>query len=320
MPNKLLKSLTQVLLYSNEPGLQYKAVHQLHKLYSDATGINAGDVSDAFIHLPSGKAVSPVSAAHCLLEYKRTAIFLRGIYKAILHLRQKSTAQKIHILYAGSGPFASLVTPLTTLFAPDEICFDMLDINPVSLNAVKRLYNKLDLLPYINRFIEADATAYQIDKNEAVHLVISETMNRALEKEPLVYIMQNLIPQLHGDSIFIPQAITISSCLSRSVKELPEMATGLRPGGAIPGIVYRVKQADPTPTSTIMVKIPVKNNNDKSLFLLTTIDVFDDEVLALNDCSLTLPKFITSIEGHEGKSVHFEYIMDRNPRFEAVIS
>jgi len=58
---------------------------------------------DKDIMLPSGKAISAAAAAHCLLEMKRTAVFLRGIHKAILHKLKEKKGSQLRILYAGTG-------------------------------------------------------------------------------------------------------------------------------------------------------------------------------------------------------------------------
>lgn len=313
--NKQLESLSKILLQSDNPGLLRNTVHQFHELYSLLCGINAGDITDDTIFLSTGKAISPISAAHCLLEYKRTTVFFRGIYKAILSVQKSFPGEKINILYAGSGPYASLVTPLTSFFTADELCFDILDINPVSLKAVKELYTKLGLLSYINSFIEADATKYRIEENRVIHIVISETMNRTLEKEPLVHIMQNLIPQLQEKCVFIPQSVKITACISLPEKAGISLADEILLESEFISDIYTVTQADCQPDNRAVIKIPGDIKKDKCLYLLTSIKVFDDEALMVHDCSLTLPKFISATDGHAGKQVGFEYIPDELPKF-----
>ncbi len=313
--NKQLESLSKILLQSDNPGALRNTVHQLHDLYSSLCGINAGDITDDTIFLSTGKAISPISAAHCLLEYKRTTVFFRGIYKAILNIQKSFPGEKINILYAGSGPYASLVTPLTSFFTADELSFDILDISSVSLNAVKDLYTKLGLLSYVNSFIEADATKYRLNKDKVVHIVISETMNRALEKEPLVHIMQNLIPQMKETSIFIPQSVKITACISLPEKRGRPLMDEVLSESELVGKVYTISQADCNPSNYADIKIPEEVKKDKSLYLLTSINVFDDEELQFHDCSLTLPKFISTTNDHAGKYANFEYIPDELPRF-----
>lgn len=99
------------------------SLQELHELYATITGIRAGDITDKSIYLPSGKAVSSICAAHCLLEFQRTATFTRGIYRAVLALRQDFPGEQFRVLYAGCGPYATLVTPLTALFLPARSVF-----------------------------------------------------------------------------------------------------------------------------------------------------------------------------------------------------
>jgi hypothetical protein len=146
---QILSQAAQALLFSNSYKDIYDAVHQLHNLFAPITHISAGSVEDQDIYQPSGKAISPTKAAHCLLEFQRTTKFIRGIYKAILQLQADYPDTIINILYAGTGPYATLVTPLTAVFSVQQVAFYFLDINEISLNAVKNLYNELGLSAYV---------------------------------------------------------------------------------------------------------------------------------------------------------------------------
>src|SRR5471030_2877346 len=120
----ILEKSTQTLLFKPENFKDiYDDLHELHDLYALHTGIRAGDINDSDIYLPSGKAISPVKAAFCLLEIQRTAVFIRGIHNAILALKEQFKGEQVHILYAGCGPYATLLTPFTTRFSADEITF-----------------------------------------------------------------------------------------------------------------------------------------------------------------------------------------------------
>ena len=203
--------ITHTILFEKENyGKLYEVLHKLHDYYAYVTGIAADHTVDNNIFLPTGKAIAPAQAATCLLDIQRTAVFTRGIYKAI-HQLKPSVDGPINILYAGCGPYATLLTPLTTQFGPHEVQFYMLDINPESLDATKALYQQLQAENYIAGYICDDAATFKIDF--PAHLIVSECMQKALAKEPQVAVMQNLIPQLPEHGIFIPQEISVTALL-----------------------------------------------------------------------------------------------------------
>jgi len=189
-----------------------QSVDSLYELFKSITGIDFTKWSDADIHLPSGKAISAEGAAHCLLEFKRTAIFLRGIKQAI-DSKVDSNKRQVKILYAGCGPYATLITPLLPYYSADRINVTLLDVNSVSLNSAEKLINEFGLGDYIDQFVLDDAATYKVDR--LYDIVISETMQAGLKNEPQVAITQNLIPQCNADAIFIPEQITIDAYLRK---------------------------------------------------------------------------------------------------------
>lgn len=117
----ILKEVSKELLECGDDFLTMKlSVEILYKIFNSITGIDINKLNEGDIHLPTGKAISPSSAAHCLLELKRTAIFLRGIKQAI-EFKIDGSTDLVRILYAGCGPYATLVTPLLHYFLTDRI-------------------------------------------------------------------------------------------------------------------------------------------------------------------------------------------------------
>jgi len=49
--------------------------------------------------------------------------------------------------------------------------------------------------------------------------------------------------------------------------------------------------------------------------LLTDIKVFEDEVLGINDCGLTLPHKVADVGPYRGKTAKLEYIIGADPGF-----
>ncbi|SDH59153.1 Predicted RNA methylase [Pedobacter terrae] len=313
--NERMFAATNVLLFEDDY-LQIKnAIEQLHLLFAGATGINAGNITDEDIYLPNGKAVSSIKAAHCLKELERTRRFIRGINQAINQLLNAMPGQTVHILYAGCGPYATLLTPLTSKFTSAQINFILLDINPDSLDAAKALYEELGLSEYVIDYVCTDATTYEFPNHIRIDMVISETMLNALRKEPQVAIMNNLIPQMHPKAIFIPENITVEAVLTRWEEEykyftIPEYL----PKRIKAGLVYSASREFKLP-QPVVLQVPASETH-KQLSLFTEITVFGKEVLTTYNCSLTLPLAICKLQNQKGDmTITFEYVMSDKPGF-----
>lgn len=315
--NAAIRKITETLLFQpyNYKGI-YEAVHELHDLFAAYSGVIAGNIIDKDINLPSGNAVSTIKAAHCLLEFQRTAVFVRGVYKAIMRLKKDFPNERLHILYAGCGPYATLLTPLTTFFKADELAFHLLDINESSLDAAKKLYNDLALNDYVDEWICADATVYQIPPGETRHLILSETMLNALRKEPQVEIMLNLVPQLPDKGLFVPHEITVSANLLSPRLETDRYLTPEKEPERINlGIVYSIGRENCTKHKAVTVTIPEYVGIFNQLSLLTNITTFEDEKLGAYACSLNMPLLLFNVDEHTCKQLRFEYQIGEMPGF-----
>ena len=313
--NESISNATNALLFEDDYLHIKNAIDQLHLLFAGVTGVNAGNITDQDIHLPSGKAVSTIKAAHCLKELERTRRFIRGIYRAINHLLDTIPGHTINILYAGCGPYATLLTPLTSQFTAAQINFILLDINPDSLEAAKILYEKLGLSDYLADCVCTDATTYKFPDSVSIDMVISETMLNALKKEPQVAIMNNLIPQMRPEAIFIPEEITVEAVLTRWEEEynsftMPDyQAKRIRVG-----LVYCASREFKLP-QPVVLQVPASETH-KRLDLFTQITVFGKEVLNTYTCSLTMPLAVCELQNQkEGITIKFEYVMSDNPGF-----
>lgn len=156
-----------------------------------------------------GVALSSFEASICIDDYLRTARFIKGVYQAIKELSKRFPDQKIHILYAGCGPYATLLLPILPLFAKDALDIILLDINHASLQSVQQLLEILELEDYSVKMVQGDATIYKVSKSWPLHLLISETMFQALIREPQVSVTTNLAQQLVQDGILIPEEISL---------------------------------------------------------------------------------------------------------------
>ena len=305
-------SLRLIFDHPEQRGLIHTEMQTWYRIFQQSTQVDAFDFNASpSIMLPTGEALGTSGAAFCLLEAQRTAVFLRGITNAIRDLQQQFPNERIRILYAGCGPFASLLTPLTALFTAQQVGWHLLDVNQNSLNSVHRLYQALDLQPYLLATQLADATTFVMPTSNPFHLVISETMQRALQNEPQLAIMLNLIPQLQPHALFLPQRISIHAALLRPSISHPDEV--LPPTFHPLASIYEIGQTTPAPPQQTHLTIPPLDI-PADLHLTTDIQVYKDETLSGNDTSITLPKDLRR-RLHGGEHLVFRYQWQPHPGF-----
>ncbi len=207
-----LAAITTRILHSSGIDQEIEAVRHLSAFYSRFV---PGDQNHSQqekgneVLLRGGIALSSYDAAICLDEFIRTARFLKGTHLALRELLKRFPGQKLNVLYAGCGPYATLILPLLPLFTTDELDVLLLDINADSLRSVAGILSAAGFEGYQVRMQQADAIRYQSPGSRPLHLVVSETMFYALIREPQVSITQNLAPQLQQGGILIPEEINL---------------------------------------------------------------------------------------------------------------
>lgn len=341
MPNHqtTLHQITQILLRPEDHYDELtQAIAELRQLFLDITGfdIESSDHRED-IHLPGGKAIGPVWAALCVQEFMRTKHFLRGVYLGIKAALARFPEHPLHILYAGTGPFATLVTPLTTIFTPEEVQFTFLEVNPESIRYLNRVINALQAERFVKQIIQCDATQYQINPKDPIQIVITETMQNALQKEPQVAITLNLAPQLLPGGILIPQNIKIDAVLVSPKKDRERMVGNCSVTDCYRKLktIFELNKDSRSPFSTpdglvqetwsfpeVEVEIPPDLCPEyPQLALFTTIQVFDEEQLGPWECSLTLPKMLMRLDSERNlvTKVGFQYRMNETPGFEVQV-
>ena len=320
----LNRNARQLLECNDNIGLMKQAVDRLYRIYSRITGVTVDwHAEDKDIILPTGKAISTPAAAHCLLEMKRTALFLRGIHKAISLKLSENRTKPIRILYAGTGPFGTLLVPLLPLYKHSEVQVDLLDINRGSLVALLGLTGKLGLEEYIDEVYNADATDFSVSK--PYDIVICETMLACLRSEPQVAIMQNLIPQQKRSCTFIPEEISIDAALTNPEMEMKrlmyyENEAPLFERLSLGNIFKLNKLSMDDILSRKTLLIPDEIDKFPILKLITTVRVFKDEVLTDNDSSITMPRQYFNFEEQPAREVEFWYTQGEDPVLEGRIT
>lgn len=317
------RSAKTLLDCGNDFALMKGAIDEMYGIFSKITNISIHNLSnDKDIMLHSGKAIGSAGAAHCLLEMKRTAVFLRGINKVISQKLHRKRLKTLSMLYAGTGPYGTLVVPLLLLYSNNELKVDLVDINPESLNAIQKVIEALDIAQYVGKIYCSDATIIKIERQ--YDIVVSETMQTCLKNEPQVAIMQNLIPQLSPESVFIPEEISIDAYLvsPKMEQEYLFYYEGERPPlcRVFLGNVFVVNKNNlDADQMQRIINIPSNISGFHVLRLFTTVKVFDDEILTGRDSSITLPVDFYDLNQQQASQIDFHYIQGVRPGIESRI-
>ena len=178
--------------------------------------------------LAEGVAIAPQAAANCARDYQRAIMFTRGVHAAIAQASLHFPDEPLRILYAGCGPYGTLLLPLLPLYRPEQFSVCLLDIHQRSLDSVLKLLEHFGLAAYNIETVQGDACTYQHPR--PLHLVISETMQKSLEQEPQFAVTAHLARQLIDGGTFIPQKIDVRLCLTPKNLLTEQPSTGASSG------------------------------------------------------------------------------------------
>lgn len=316
-----LKNITGILL---SPNLNYTAVRDacisLSAFFCELSGFNIGArENQEHIISEAGQAVSPFTAAHCVTDMMRTRNFLQGIRDAIDEKAAQKKEEPVIVLYAGTGPFATLLTPLTTIYTPTQLQLVLMDINPISIQYLQKIIEKLHLHPYIIDLVEADAASYIIPSRHQPDILVSETMKPGLLKEPQVNITANLVPQCTNQTILIPERIEVNACLAGNVALHPEdfitLSALLQLDKQTAMVIKKTPGLIPVLSEGVVVIIP--DNTGHALVLGTIIKIFNKHYLKMNESSLTVNHRLMDVSaiGKLPARVLFKYHLKNEPGF-----
>jgi len=237
-----LQDLTAALLDRGaDPGSLRQAAQGLYDLLASASGF-AGSAADTDQEkqLAGGVAISARDAARCVLDFARTAGFLRGVDAAIQEVQERHRGRPVRILYAGCGPFAPLVLPLCTRYGSDEMRLTLLEVNEGALACARRTFASLDFTDRVEDFVHGDAAAFGGESGATWDVCVIEVMQMALGKEPQVAVAAQLAPLLVDDGVLVPQRITLTAELADLAVEFSFLTPGSDPGEAGSGGRVRV--------------------------------------------------------------------------------
>ncbi len=219
--NEKLSHCTKAIIEEQLDFLNLKnAINDLKLLFEEVSEIDLHHPSaETHVFLKTGKAIGSKWAGMCVDDFMRTKRFVTGLYKAVKDTLQKNKNQPVHILYAGTGPFATLVMPLTTIFKPSELQFTLLEVNPKSIESLENTIKSFNAESYVKNIFQTDASTFNVPLPNSVDIVVIECMQHALVREPQVAITYNLVSQLNENVILIPEQISLHIALIDSEKK-----------------------------------------------------------------------------------------------------
>lgn len=312
-----IKSLSfELLADSSDQAEVQRILNEIHGYFKELTNISGFDMeikNMAAVPTVSGMALGLNHAAQCLLDYKRTAMFLKGVVTAIRDKQKQYPGETINMFYAGCGPYAPFVTMVAPLFQPEEIQFTLLEINKNSVASVKKLIEGLELTDYVKTYYSADAVTFKIPEPESFHILFSETLDALLYRESYVPILWNMLPQLSEDVAVIPKNVCVEMNFRVSEGELGNATLVEKYAGNI----FDTRQAlqDLPEMKERPIQFPPKEFgfeptiNYKSMILDTEVHVYDDLILKRGESSLTLPFEMTFDPTIKNKEVVFTYFL-----------
>jgi hypothetical protein len=330
---RLADAASLLLFGGDDDRRSEEAVMSLDRLFREITGLRETtvDLRDrSAISVPAGSAISPLDAGRCLLDPRRTAVYLRGVYHAIQEARRRFPAEVIHVLYAGCGPFAPLCLPLLPLLAGQAVHFTLLDVHTRAIESVQTIMAALRLEGANIECVVGDATRYRTPDRRPLHIVVSEAMQRALEKEPQVAILMNTAPQLAARGLMVPEMIAVDAVLTDLSRELGSNgvaapgAHALKPWkGRIPlGRILEVDRERACAWSAAgasshlppaRIALPSVVPAQYSLVLATTIRTFGVHLLQEYESGLTHPLMVNGWRA--GEEIEFTYRLGKKPGF-----
>lgn len=266
---------------------------ELHRLFSAATSATGRAITTTNTFDANGAlALSPSLAAACLLDSPRTAAFVRGVHAALQQARRRFPHEVIEVVYAGTGPFAPFALITAFGIADDRIRWTLVDIHEESIASVRSLVQRCSLEPFI-RIVHADATTYRHDR--AIHVIVSETMQRTLWGEPQVAIFRNLRRQLAPGGISIPEEVTIDlKMIAARDEEARWRGEVIADRSIAVGGVFQLTTRGET-SAIVFTLMPPAASPPHWAALFTRIRVFGDDILNAYESGLTVPEILWPI-------------------------
>ena len=323
-----MKNIVNNVLNSKSLEEEKKAVGSLFEFYK--TLDNKFLFEDSSLNkstiIKGGTALSPQHAKDCVKDFVRTARFIKGIYKAISDLRVKKKGKLINVLYAGCGPYGTLLVPLLVFLNSDDIQVTFLDIHKTSIDSVKSIVHYLKCQNYIKEYLVCDATIFRAKADDFFELIVTETMDVALTKEPQVVITKSLKALLSEEGILIPEEIALTTHHSFFAKEtrfkedegfcrgeLDNRKKSISLFSITKDTVFE-KETNFNYESQEIHKGNVEENNP-DICIYTSIKVYKDIKLNIGESLITNPYCVSSLYSVKENSYKLKYSTEGIPNW-----
>jgi hypothetical protein len=313
-----LADITDILLDDYTRGDLLSETLDLYRdILLTASGIDLGGQDELdCLHTGAGVAIGTTWAALCIDDLLRTKRFISGLYQAVTTVTDRRPGP-VHILYAGTGPWATLFLPLTSKFTPDQLRVTCIEINDGSFASVQRTFESLGFSEYVEDFIQTDAATHIISGKTPVDIMLTETMQYCLVDEMQVPIALNLMGQLAEDVIMVPERITVSlGVLEDDMNNSVDRNLGAVFTLDKSTLSAYLPAAGTLDFPTLRLPVPVPGEfSDGPLALLTTIDVFGGQSLTHYESGLTYPQVFGQYPTAENPlfAIDFTYHLEPSP-------
>ncbi|MBK5213920.1 MAG: hypothetical protein JJE55_09710 [Flavobacteriaceae bacterium] len=311
------------------------SIEDLKLLLEKVSGLNQeAPVNSENILLPTGKAIGPKWAGMCLEDIPRTHKFIKGINYAVQKILEKNPKNPVTILYAGTGPFATLILPLLSRYKPSELQLILLEVNTISIESLKKIIKGFDAYEYIKAIYHCDAANFTVPSEFEADILLVECMQHALLREPQVGITYNLLPQMKKEAILIPEEVSLHLALvdmdekneylsienneaKRDYYENSEAVFTLNKVEVLQNSSDFKKEGFQFPEKETHFSRKQLNNHDL-IAISTEITVFKNISLNIDESGLTVPLFLADLNHDQTVTgAKTQYVVGTDPGLNA---
>ena len=328
--NEIITKATRILFSPNSTwenlAISLQAIHQVCSRITGIQGAIKKRSEGYETPLPTGLALSPGHAADCMLDTRRTVKYIRALDAAVKSLKTRFPDETLHILYAGTGPFAPFAIALSQRYPHSDIQFTALDIHEASVTALRQVIRELHIADWFRDIVQCDATEYRHSAASPIHIVVTETMHRTVSREPHVAITLNLAPQLTPGGVLIPEQVTVSAAMSETLRELEFIGgdigqTDINHMRTQMGSVFELTKdthpdfsEDGQSLECATCVVPAISEEQRELVLSTRITLWGDIAIEENESGITAPWFYRNIGPiHTGDILNFRFSLNCPP-------